>query len=276
VTEKTQRTAATVLKLGGELLEDTAAMEMAAAAIAGLAAGGPLVVVHGGGRAIDEELRARGESPRFVDGLRVTDAPALDAVICVLAGRMNTALVAAIGAAGPRAVGLTGADGLIGRSAPAGTLQTVAGERVELGLVGQPVATDMSLLHDLLRLGYIPVVASVGVSGSGALLNVNADVLAGHLAAALGARRLIVAGGTAGVLDADGATIARLTPESIDALTASGAAHSGMIAKLAACRRALDGGVSQIAIVSGRGVTDYSAAAGTRIEAAAAQTGAHS
>src|SRR4029453_8234836 len=81
-----------------------------------LAGGGPLVVVHGGGRAIDAELRARGEQPSFVDGLRITDAPALDAAVSVLAGRTNTALVAAIGAAGGRAVGLTGADGLIGLS----------------------------------------------------------------------------------------------------------------------------------------------------------------
>ena len=126
----------TVLKLGGELLEDAAAMQAAAAAIVRLAAGGPLVVVHGGGRAIDAELRARGETPRFVDGLRITDAAALDTVVCVLAGRTNTALVAAIGAAGARAVGLTGADGGIGRSVPAGAFETVSGERVDLGLVG--------------------------------------------------------------------------------------------------------------------------------------------
>ncbi len=90
----------TVLKLGGELLEDAAATRAAAAAIATLAAAGPLVVVHGGGRAIDAELRARGREPRFVDGLRITDAAALDAVVSVLAGRTNTALVAALGAAG--------------------------------------------------------------------------------------------------------------------------------------------------------------------------------
>src|SRR5215831_3373590 len=101
----------TVLKLGGELLEDAAAIQSIAQPIVRLAARGPLVIVHGGGRAIDAELRARGEEPRFVDGLRVTDAAALDAVVCVLAGRNNTALVAAIGAAGGRAVGLTGADG---------------------------------------------------------------------------------------------------------------------------------------------------------------------
>ena len=264
---------ATVLKLGGELLEDGAAVQQAAAAIVRLAADGPVVVVHGGGRAIDAELRAHGEMPRFVDGLRVTDAPALDAVVAVLAGRTNTKLVAAIGAAGARAVGLTGADGFIGRARRAGTVRTVAGEQVDLGLVGEPDATDMTLLHDLLRLRYVPVVASVGATESGALLNVNADVLAAHLAAALRADRLIVAGGTAGVLDAGGATIASLTPDAIDAMTASGAAHSGMIAKLDACRRALGGGVRDISIVSGQGVTDYASALGTRIEAAATQAG---
>ncbi len=263
----------TVLKLGGELLEDAAALEHAASAIVRLSAGGPVVVVHGGGRAIDAELRARGETPHFVDGLRVTDAAALDAVVMVLAGRTNTKLVAAIGAAGARAVGLTGADGFIGRSTRAGMLRTVAGGEIDLGLVGQPSATDMSLLQDLLELGYVPVVASVGATDGGALLNVNADVLAAHLAGALGAERLIVAGGTAGVLDASGATIASLTPEAIEAMTASGAAHSGMIAKLEACRGALARGVGDISIVAGRGVADYTAAAGTRIEAATTRAG---
>jgi acetylglutamate kinase len=266
----------TVLKIGGELLEDAAAVHAAAAAIVRLAATGPLVIVHGGGRAIDAELRARGLEPRFVDGLRVTDSDALDAVISVLAGRNNTALVAAIGAAGGRAVGLTGADGFIGRSRLVGLFTTVAGGRVDLGLVGQPDATDVALLHELTSLGYVPVVASIGVDASGKLLNVNADTLAGHLAAALGAGRLIVAGATAGVLGADGQTIARLTPEEIDAVTASGTAHSGMIAKLAACRRALDGGVAEIAIVSGRGIRDFADGEGTRIHVSASAVGKQS
>jgi len=263
----------TVLKLGGELLEDAAAVHAAAAAIVRLAATGPLVIVHGGGRAIDAELRARGLEPRFVDGLRVTDSDALDAVISVLAGRNNTALVAAIGAAGWRAVGLTGADGFIGRSKLMGLFTTVAGDRVDLGLVGQPDATDVALLHELTSLGYVPVVASIGVDASGKLLNVNADTLAGHLAGALRAGRFIVAGATAGVLGADGQTIARLTPEEIDAVTASGTAHSGMIAKLAACRRALDCGVAEIAIVSGRGVRDFADGEGTRIHVSASTVG---
>jgi acetylglutamate kinase len=257
----------TVLKLGGELLEDAPAVQAAAAGIVRLAATGPLVVVHGGGRAIDRELRARGREPRFVDGLRITDAEALDAVICVLAGRTNTALVAAIGQAGAMPVGLTGADARIGRSVRADLFTAVSGEQVDLGLVGQPEPTDVSLLDHLLGFGYVPVIASIGVGADGALLNVNADTLAGHLAAALTAGRLIIAGATAGVLDERSQLIARLTPQAIDAMTASGAAHSGMIAKLAACRAALDAGVRNIAIVAGRGVADFATASGTRIEA---------
>lgn len=264
----------TVLKLGGELLEDAGALATAAAAIARQAARGPLVVVHGGGRAIDAELRARGCEPRFVDGLRITDAPALEAALGVLAGRTNTALVATLGAAGVRAVGLTGADGRIGLSARAGRFRTVAGQDVDLGLVGQPGGSDMTLLRDLLACRYVPVVASIGVSAAGDLLNVNADTLAGHLAASLGARTLIVAGGTAGVLDAEGRTIAQLTMAQMDALIGSGAAHSGMIAKLAACRAAISGGVAQVSIVTGRAVTDYASAAGTRLRAAAPQPAA--
>jgi acetylglutamate kinase len=255
----------TVLKLGGELLEDEAALASAATAVVRLAGEGPLVVVHGGGRAIDAELRARGIEPKFVDGLRITDRATLDAVVGVLAGRTNTALVAAIGAAGGRAVGLTGADAAIGLSNPAGPLESVSGSSVGLGLVGQPAATDATLLTDLTSRGYIPVIASIGVSAAGELLNVNADTLAAHLATIAGAERLIVAGATAGVLDVDGNTIPALGRSDIAAMTRSGAAHSGMVAKLAACRRALDGGVREIAIVNGRGVVDFRAAPGTRI-----------
>ena len=173
----------TVLKLGGELLEDAAAVNAAAQAIVRMAASAPVVVVHGGGRAIDAELRARGETPRFVDGLRITDQAALDTVVSVLAGRTNTSFVAAIGAAGGRAVGLTGADGRIGLSRRAAPLRTVSGETADLGLVGEPESTDASLLSDLTGMGYIPVIASVGVDAEGVLLNVNADVLAAHIAA---------------------------------------------------------------------------------------------
>ena len=255
----------TVLKLGGELLEGAEALREVATAISSLASQGPLVVVHGGGRAIDAELKARGIAPRFVDGLRITDAETLDVVVSVLAGRNNTALVAALHAAGCKAVGLTGADAGVGLSRRAPLFTTTKGEQVDLGLVGQPVGTSAALLADLVRGGYVPVVASLGIDADGVVLNVNADTLAAHLAAAIGARRLIIAGGTAGVLDGNGAPIADLSLERVDEMIASGEAHSGMVAKLVACRHALTNGVSDVAIVNGRETKDFITAAGTRL-----------
>jgi acetylglutamate kinase len=256
---------ATVLKLGGELLDDASAVQTAAAAIVRLAETTPVVVVHGGGRAIDAEIRARGNTPSFVDGLRITDQAALDAVVSVLAGRTNTTLVAAIGAAGGRAIGLTGADGRIGLSTRAAAFTSASGQSIDLGLVGQPDSTDASLLNDLLRINCIPVIASVGVTREGTLLNVNADTLAAHLAALIEADRLIIAGATAGVLDNAGHLIPALSLEGIDRMIASGDAHSGMVAKLTACRAALAGGVREVAIVTGRAVEDYGTASGTVI-----------
>lgn len=255
----------TVLKLGGELIEDAQGMRAMASAVRALAAREQVIVVHGGGRAIDAELRARGIEPRFIDGLRITDQTTLDSVVAVLAGRTNTAFVGALHAAGVRAVGLTGADTGIGLSRRAGLFQTTAGRSVDLGLVGEPVEAPLTLVHDLMALGYVPVVASIGVDSDGALLNVNADTLAGHLAAALRAQRLLIAGGTAGVLDSAGATVPTLSLDQIDGMIASGTAHSGMVAKLAACRVAMSGGVASVAIVSGRGIQDFEGAAGTRI-----------
>lgn len=255
----------TVLKLGGELLEDIEAMRRMADAIRGLTLEGRVVVVHGGGRAIDADLRSRGLEPRFVDGLRVTDEAALESVVAVLAGRTNTAFVGVLHAAGLRAVGLTGADAGIGASALAPPFVTARGEQVDLGRVGVPHRTSATLLQDLLALGYVPVIASIGVDGEGRLLNVNADTFAGHAAAALGADRLLVAGGTAGVLDGAGATVASLDEDDIDRMIASGTAHSGMVAKLAACRVALAGGVRHVAVVAGKGITDFTGMTGTQI-----------
>ena len=257
-----------VLKLGGELLEDAAAMARAAVGIRALADAGPLVVVHGGGRAIDADLRARGVTPRFVDGIRLTDAATLDSVVAVLAGRINTAFVAALGAAGVGAVGLTGADAGLGLSTLAPPMRTSDGGEVAPGLVGVPCDhADAKLLRDLLALGYVPVAASIGVSAHGELLNVNADVLAAHLARAIHADRLIIAGSTAGVFDASGATCACLDPAAARAMVAAGTARDGMVAKLAAALSAVDGGVASVRIVDGR-TGEYANGRGTTIGAA--------
>lgn len=257
---------ATILKLGGELLERTDDLSRIAHEIARLAAVGPLIVVHGGGRTIDTELARRGVPKRAVDGLRITDAATLDVVVSVLAGLMNTRLVAAACAAGARAVGLTGADAGIGPVEKAPLHRSVTGTLVDLDRVGAPVATaSPALLVDLPATGYVPVVASIGADADGRLYNVNADTWAAHLAVTLSVARLIVAGGTAGVLDGQGRTIDALDDERIERLVATGGATAGMVAKLRACGRALGGGVGDIRIVDGRAPGSIEDAPGTRV-----------
>jgi acetylglutamate kinase len=244
-----------VLKLGGELLEQPADLERLAAAVVALAEQSRLVVVHGGGKEIDAALATAGIPKQQVDGLRITDAPTLDVVVSVLAGTINTRLVAAIRRGGGRPVGLTGADATVATMKRAAPITTVAGDRVDLGLVGAPVANGApTLVTDLLAGGYVPVIACIGATRDGQLLNVNADTLASHLAAALGAARLVIAGGTSGVLDDEGRTIARLTTGDAQQLINAGTANKGMVAKLQACRSALRRGVGDVVIANGREV----------------------
>ena len=243
-----------VLKFGGELLEDSARLGGVVAAIAQIhALGTPLVIVHGGGKEIDAALKAAGIEKRQVEGLRITDEPTLDVVVSVLAGIVNTRLVAALTAAGVAAVGMTGADGGCGRCEIAPPHKTVDGRFVELGRVGIPTATsDTRLLQTLVSDGFVPVMCSIGITNTGQLLNVNADTMAGHLAAALRARRLVIAGSTPGVLDASGKTVDLLSPAAIARLVNERTATAGMIAKLRACEEALAAGVDDVVLVDGR------------------------
>jgi acetylglutamate kinase len=253
-----------VLKLGGELLEQPDELQRLATGIARLAERAALVVVHGGGREIDAALATAGIPKQQVDGLRVTDARTLDVVVAVLAGAINTRLVAALRGAGARPVGLTGADASVVTVKRAGPIARVAGGTVDLGLVGSPINNGTPrLLTDLLARGYLPVVACIGATRNGQLLNVNADTLAAHLAGELGAKRLVIAGGTPGVLDEEGRTIERLTTRSAAKLVKAGTANKGMVAKLDACRAALKRGVGDVLIASGREVALETLAAGT-------------
>jgi acetylglutamate kinase len=244
-----------VLKLGGELLEQPQDVDRVAKAIARLAARAALVVVHGGGKEIDAALATAGIPKQQVDGLRVTDAPTLDVVVSVLAGAINTRLVAAVRRAGGKPVGLTGADATVATVRRAAPIVSVAGASVDLGLVGAPIRNGApQLLTDLLARGYTPIVACIGATRDGQLLNVNADTLASHLAAAISATRLVIAGGTSGVLDAEGQTIAKLTRREAAQLVKAGTANRGMVAKLQACRAALQQGVGDVVIAGGREV----------------------
>ena len=243
-----------VLKLGGELLEDRAHLTEVVSAVAAIAgAGSPVVIVHGGGKEIDAALQVAGIETRQVDGLRITDEPTLDVVVSVLAGAVNTRVVAALNAAGVPAVGLTGADGLCGLSAAAPPHRAVDGRVVDLGRVGVPEGdADLRLLHTLTADRFVPVIACIGIGRDGRLFNLNADTFAGHLAARLGARRLVIAGTTPGVLDEGGATLPTLGADAIARLVHDGTATAGMIAKLRACEHALAGGVDDVVIVDGR------------------------
>lgn len=261
-----------ILKLGGELIETPAGRARLGALAASIVETTPLVVVHGGGRAIDAELARRSIAPRKIDGLRVTDAATLDAVVAVLAGSANTDLVAALAASGVAAVGLTGVDARLCRARRVRTHRTASGAIVDLGLVGDPTRLDARLVHLLVANRYVPVIASLGVDedDGSTVLNVNADVMACRLAAAFPGARVFIAGATAGVLDAGGRTVDRLDADGIDAMIADRSATAGMIAKLIACRDALRDGAAAVRIVDGRALAeagDLSRAPGTEIVA---------
>jgi acetylglutamate kinase len=186
--------------------------------------------------------------------------------VAVLAGEANTALVASLVARGVRAVGLTGVDAALGRAARVPAYRTASGDVADLGHVGDPGDIDPALLELLLVHGYLPVVASIGVADAGCrtgdrgrgatpeVLNVNADVMACRIAAALAGSDLVIAGTTPGVLDASGRSIDVLDPEAIADAISEGTATAGMIAKLSSCREALDSGVAIVRIVDGRGL----------------------
>ncbi len=242
----------TVVKLGGELMEEPVRLRAIARAMVRQAARSPVVVVHGGGREVDAEMARLGLTKRAVDGLRITDAQTLDVVLGVLAGRVNTRLVAAIGALGGSAVGLTGVDAGLTRVQRARRYRAADGSSVDLGFVGLPSGNGSpGIIEDLTRSGHIPVVASLGADAKGRIYNVNADTLAADLAPRIGADQLVVAGTTAGVLDADGQTIATVDDHTLLRLIEDGHASAGMVAKLLACRTACAGDVNRVLIVDG-------------------------
>jgi acetylglutamate kinase len=232
----------TVVKLGGELVEDPPVRAAILGAIRPIVDAGRTVIVHGGGRAIDAELRTRGITPRFDAGIRITDEPTLATAVSTLAGRINTELVASLVHAGVQAVGLTGADAGIAISRRS-SIRVQEGRQLDLGLVGTPVEMRTPLLLDLVKAGYVPVIASIAASDQAQLLNVNADTLAGWLAVQLRADRLLVGGTTAGVLDRAGRTIPSLDPDGARALIEDGGATAGMVAKLQSVVAAAEAGV---------------------------------
>lgn len=212
-----------VIKIGGSTLgsNDTSIRDAAALA----AAGEQVVIVHGGGKMITDWLAKMGVATRFVRGLRVTDAASIDVVVGVLAGVVNTRIVAGIAAENGRAIGLTGADGGLLRVVP---------DDPELGFVGRVAEVDPAIIRLVLANGVIPVIAPIGLGhGDHALYNVNADTAAGEIAAALGAR-LVFLTDVAGV-SANGELLRSLSASDVERLIADGTIGGGMIPKVEAC-----------------------------------------
>lgn len=236
---------AIVVKIGGATLgsHDTTIEDIVSLQKQGKS----LVIVHGGGKLITEWLDKQGVPTRFVRGERVTDRGTLDVVIGVLAGVVNKEIVAGINNRGGRAIGISGVDGALVE----GQVEDSA-----LGYVGNVVKVNVAPLKLLLESGYVPVVAPVSLGPTdkqkaSQILNINADLVAGDIAAAIGAERLVFLTDVVGVCDPSGKLLPRLSTDEAEVLIASGVASGGMIPKIKACLRALSS-TSIACVIDGR------------------------
>ncbi|EDX75586.1 acetylglutamate kinase [Coleofasciculus chthonoplastes PCC 7420] len=237
-----------VVKYGGAAMKDSNLKDKVIRDVVFLSCVGfRPVVVHGGGPEINSWLDKLGIEPQFKDGLRVTDAPTMDVVEMVLVGRVNKELVSLINQAGGLAVGLCGKDGNLIKARPEG--------RKGIGFVGEVSSVDIKLVDSLVKSGYIPVVSSVSADEAGQAYNINADTVAGEIAAALGAEKLILLTDTPGILQdyKDPSTLmAKLDIQQARELMTSGVVAGGMIPKVNCCVRSLAQGVRAAHIIDGR------------------------
>ena len=235
-----------VIKYGGHAMETAELKDAFAEDVALLKyVGMNPVVVHGGGPQIDAAVKQAGITPRFVRGMRVTDAATMDIVEQVLAGKISGEIVADLNRHGARAVGLSGKDGEL----------VVARKRTaaeDLGLVGDVVGVNPEVIEALEARGFVPVIAPTAADAAGQTFNINADVVAGKIAEARRAEKLILLTDIEGVKGRDGKLIATLTVQEAAALLADGTIAAGMIPKIECCIEALRGGVKQAHVIDGR------------------------
>ncbi|WP_113911132.1 acetylglutamate kinase [Roseovarius dicentrarchi] len=236
--------AVVVIKFGGHAMGDAEAMDTFARDVVLMRqVGVNPVIVHGGGPMINDMLDKLAIKSEFVNGKRVTDAATMEVVEMVLSGRVNKRIVQAINAQGGRAVGLSGKDAHLVTCDPADPA---------LGLVGVPSQIDPAILHTLFRDDAIPVIAPLGAGRNSETYNINGDTMAGAIAAALKADRLLLLTDVDGVRDAEGHVITDLTADQVRAMTADGTISGGMIPKTETALHAIAGGVRAVVILDGR------------------------
>ncbi len=214
------------------------------------------VIVHGGGPQIGKTMERMGKKPSFVAGQRVTDEETMDIVEMVLGGKVNKEIVNLINRAGGKAVGLTGKDGGLVQAKKLKMTRksesTGETEIIDIGLVGQVTEVRPGALIALEQGGFIPVIAPVGVGEQGETYNINADLVAGAVAGALKAEKLILLTDQAGILDKDKNLISSLDKKKVELLVEKGVIAGGMIPKTASCFEALDAGCAKVHIIDGR------------------------
>lgn len=232
-----------VVKLGGAGLENPTLLEGCVRAITELVRdGNQVAVVHGGGVQLTKILKMLGKQSEFVSGLRVTDAETRDAALMVLAGKVNKSLVAAFGALGQPAIGLSGGDGLLFR---ARKKQTVP----DLGFVGEIVSSDPRWIEAIWQLNGVPVISSMALGFDGEYYNVNADEMAAACATACHADALVFLTDVPGVKGSNGEVLRWLSIDQIAEMAKSAIITGGMLPKLGACREALLNGVKRVRIL---------------------------
>jgi acetylglutamate kinase len=247
---------AVVVKYGGHAMEGGIPEHFAQDIVLMKQTGIEPIVVHGGGPQIGAMLTKLAIPSTFIDGLRVTDAAAVEVVEMVLTGSINKQIVSGINAAGGRAVGLSGKDGnlVVARKLERYKLDPNTLERkpVDLGFVGEPEKVNPEVLRMITRSDLIPVVAPIGVGRKGETYNINADTVAGAVAGAMNASRLLLLTDVEGVLDREGKLIQRLSVKDARELIADGTISGGMIPKIETAIDAVEAGVKAAVILDGR------------------------
>lgn len=246
-----------VVKYGGNaMIDETLKQSFARDIVLMKLVGINPIIVHGGGPQIGSLLKKIGKESEFIQGMRVTDAETMDVVEMVLGGLVNKEIVNLINTHGGRAVGLSGKDGGLIR---AQRLQLTrpgpaeqAPEIIDIGHVGEVTGMDSALLTLLDGADFIPVVAPIGVDENGTSYNINADLVAGHLAQTLGAEKLILMTNTAGILDTQGNLLTGLDEAQVRALIHDGTLHGGMLPKVECALQAVRNGVKAATIIDGR------------------------